>query len=116
MQMLYHRPSDAEAIIGARAAANFVQYDEAVSRSVIENVSRLVHLYHEGRVSAGEIVARPDARENSVDQSDLCGSSGSPASDLGEEINESHLPNKGAFPRHVRPCDQMYLTFGCAEL
>ena len=47
MQMFHHRPGNTQTIIGARASANLVQNNQAVGRTIVENVGRFIHLDHE---------------------------------------------------------------------
>src|SRR5207302_5367342 len=63
-------PREAEAVEGARAAADLVEDDEAARRGVVQYVRRLAHLDHEGGLAARQVVARADAREDAVHQVD----------------------------------------------
>ena len=70
VQMLDHRPGQRQPVIGGRTAADLVQDHEAARAGEIEDAGGLDHLDHEGRPAAGEIVGRPDAREQPVDHAD----------------------------------------------
>ena len=58
LQKFDDRPCDAEAVVGRRAAAHFVEDDEASVRRVAQDVRGLDHLDHEGALPARELVAR----------------------------------------------------------
>src|SRR3954468_13652277 len=78
-------PRDREAVVGGRTAPDFVEDDKRAIRGVVQDVRGLVHLDHEGRVAAGEVVARPDAGKDAIDQSDAAGLGRRPAADLSEQ-------------------------------
>src|SRR5690625_7115188 len=63
-------PCDAEAVVGARAASDFVENNQAAVGGVVENICGFVHFDHESRIAAGEFVAGADAGENPIDESD----------------------------------------------
>ena len=66
MQVFDDRPRDAKPVIGRCPAANLVQNDQRAVGGVVEDVRRLVHLDHEGRVPARQVVAGPDPGEDPV--------------------------------------------------
>ena len=66
-----HAPGDRESIEGRSPAADFIENDETALRRVVHDVRRLVHLHHEGRLAAREIVVRADPGKNAIDQADL---------------------------------------------
>ena len=101
VEVLGHAPGDGEPVEGRGAAADFVEDDETAVGRVVEDGGGLVHLDHEGGLSAREVVARADTGENAVDQSDLGFSRGNEAAGLGEEDKEGDLADVGAFAGHV---------------
>ena len=109
VQVLDHRPGDREAIVGRGAAADLVEDKERARGGVVQDVRRLVHLDHEGRVAAGEVVTRADAREDAVDQSQAACLRRHPAAHLRHQRDQRHLPDVGRFARHVRAGDQHQL-------
>ena len=70
VQMFDDGPCQAQAVECARAAADFIQDDQAARGGVVEDVRRLAHFHHERRLAAGEVVAGADAGEDAVDQID----------------------------------------------
>ena len=61
---------DGQAVVGAGAAPDLVQDDQAARRGVVQDVRRLDHLDHEGALAGGEVVLRADAGEDAVHQPD----------------------------------------------
>ena len=70
VDVLDDRPGDGQTVVGAGAAADFVEDDKAAGSGVIEDVGRLEHLDHEGALAAGDVVLGADAGEDAIDQSD----------------------------------------------
>ncbi len=101
VEIFRDRPRDAQAVEGARAAADFVEDDEAAVGRVVEDVRGLVHLDHEGALAAAEIVAGADARENAVEQSDHRALGRHEAAAMGQQRDDRDLPDVGALARHV---------------
>ena len=51
VDILDNRPRDGDAIVGARAAAEFVKKNQAAFGEVVEDGCGFVHLHHEGGLS-----------------------------------------------------------------
>ena len=81
VEVLDHGPGDGEAVVGAGAAADLVEDDEAAGGGVVEDVGGLVHLDHEGGVAACELVAGADAGEDAVDEAEAAVRAGTHAPD-----------------------------------
>ncbi len=64
-------PRDAETVERGRAAADFVEHDEASRRGEVQDRRRLLHLDHERRVPARDVVRGADAREDAIDERQL---------------------------------------------
>ncbi len=105
VDVLHHRFRDAHAVVGGRAAADFVQNDEAVLRGVAENVGHFLHFHHEGTLAGGNIIAGADAGENPIHRRE----NGAPSRDerphLRHDGEHRHLPHVGGLARHVRSGD-----------
>ena len=71
VQVFRDAPRDGQAVEGRGAAADLVQDDEAALGGVVEDVGGLVHLDHEGRLPAREVVAGADAGEDAVGEANL---------------------------------------------
>ena len=106
VQVLDGRPGDRQAVEGRGAAAYFIEDDEGVLAGLIEDRRGLDHLDHEGRVPAGKIVGRADAREQPVDHADMGGARRHEAAHLGEHRDQRILAQECRFARHVRPGDE----------
>ena len=102
VQMLGDAPGDAQAVVGAGAAPDLVEDNEALRGGVMDDVGRFVHLHQEGGLAAGEVVARADAGEDAVHEAELGCGGGQGAADLRHEDQESGLAEVGGFTGHVR--------------
>src|SRR6266566_2627666 len=70
VEVLEDRLGDADPVVGAGAAADLIEDEEAAGRRVREDVGGLHHLDHEGRQAAGQLVVRADPREDPVAETD----------------------------------------------
>ena len=71
VQVLDHRARDRHAVVGARAAPDLVQNNQAAASALHQQRGRLGHLDHERALAGGDVVLCADAREDPVDQADL---------------------------------------------
>ena len=85
VQVLGDRPGQRHAVVGARAAADLVEDDQAPRRGVVEDVRRLGHLDHERALPAAQLVARPDAGEDAVGEADRRRLRRDEAADVGQQ-------------------------------
>src|SRR2546423_7859454 len=83
VQMLTHRPGDRDTVIRAGASTDLVEQDEAAARCGVQDGARLRHLHHERRLSAHQVVARADSREDAVTDANGRGYGGGGAAHLG---------------------------------
>ena len=60
-----------EPVEGRGAAADLVEDHEAAGRRRVQDVRRLLHLDHERRLAARDVVGRADAREDAIDDRQL---------------------------------------------
>ena len=100
-----HAPGDGKSVEGRRAAADLIEDHETAIARVVHDVRGLVHLHHESRLTAGEIVVRADPGENAIHQSNLGARCRDKTSDLRHQDNQRDLPDVGRLPGHVRPGD-----------
>ena len=70
-EVLGDGPGEAQAVEGRGAAADLVEDDEAARRGGVQDVGGLLHLDHEGRLAARDVVGGADAREDAVDDRQL---------------------------------------------
>ena len=102
VQKFGHAPGDGKTVECRCSAADLVQNYQAPLGGVIDDVRSLVHLDHERRLAAGEIVICPHAGENAVHQTDLRAFRRDKAADLRHQHNQRDLTNVSGFPSHVR--------------
>ena len=69
----------------------------------MQNRARLGHLHHECRLSAREVVARADAREQAIEHPDLGVRCRHEATHVRHQRDQSDLTQDGRLARHVRP-------------
>ena len=96
------RPGDAEAVEGRRAAADLVEHDQAARGRGVQDVGGLLHLDHERRVAARDVVRCADAREDAIDQRDLRLARRHERSGLRHDAEQRGLPQVGRLAAHVR--------------
>ena len=70
VDVLDDAPGERQAVVGAGAAADFVEDDEAAWRGGVEDAGRLGHFDHERALAAGEFVAGADAGEDAIGDAD----------------------------------------------
>ena len=83
------------------APADLVEQDEAARGRVAQDVGRLLHLHHEGRLPAQDLVGGPHPGEDPVRDPDLGFASGHEAAHLGHEHDEGGLAEEGRLAAHV---------------
>ena len=95
------RPGNAHAVVGRGAAADLIQDQEAFGGRIAENVGDLVHLDHEGALTAPQVIRGAHAGKDPVcdTQAGLVG--GDKASDLGHQDDEGDLTHVGGFAGHI---------------
>ncbi len=103
-----HRPGDRQAVVGARAAPDFVQHQQRARGGVVEDVRCLDHLHHKGRLPGVDLVLGADARENAVHQADARLGSRHKAAHLRHQRDQGHLAQEGALARHIGAGDQAH--------
>ena len=100
------RPREREPVERAGAAADLVEDHEAALARVVQDVRRLGHLDHEGRLSRVDLVGAADAGEDRVEHADLGAFRGDERAHVREQRDERDLPDVGALARHVRSGDE----------
>ena len=103
---LDHRPGEREPVIGRGAAPDLVENHEALRGRLREDRRGLDHLDHEGRSPARQIVARPHAAEQSVDQPEGRGACRYEGACLREHDDQSVLAQEGRFTAHIGAGDK----------
>ena len=101
-QVLGDRPREAQPVERRRAAADFVEDDQAARRRAVQDVGRLLHLDHERRLAARDVVGRADAREDAIDDRQLGAARRHERPGLRHQAEERRLPQVGRLAAHVR--------------
>ena len=99
-------PGEREAVVGAGAAADLVEDDEAARGGGVEDAGGLGHLDHERALAAGELVAGADAGEDAIGDADGGAAGRDEAAHLGHERQQRDLADVGAFAGHVGAGDE----------
>ena len=100
--MLHHRPGNAQPVVGACAAPDFIQDQQRVGGGVAQNICNLIHLHHKRTLPAGKIIRRSHTCENAVHDTDLRGYRRHIAAKLRHQNDQRRLAHIGGFSRHVR--------------
>ena len=66
MQIFHYRPGNRNAIIGAGAAPDFIEHQQAARGSMMQDVGGLDHLYHKSRLPGMNLILRADAGKNAI--------------------------------------------------
>ena len=114
-EVLGHGPGDAEAIEGRRAPADLVEHDEAARRRGVEDARGLLHLHHERRLPARDVVGRADAGVDAVDDRQLGLPRRHEGAGLGHQAEQGRLSQVRALAAHVRPGDDEQLLRRAVE-
>ena len=109
-QMRRACPRQRQSVIGRRAAADFVHQHQTVLCCIVENVRRLAHFHHEGRLTARKIVAGTDAREDAVDRTDRGCIGRHETADMCEQYDQCVLSHVRRLTAHVRAGDDEHPT------
>src|SRR6266571_3128250 len=107
--MLDDGPGDGKAVERGRAAADFVEKDQARGSGVIEDGRDFAHLDEKRGAPTREIVAGADAREDAVGDGQLGLASGNEGAHLSHEDDERGLAEIGGFAAHVGAGNQKKL-------
>ena len=72
IKMFGNAPGDLQAIKSRCTTANFIKDYEAAITGIVHDEGSLIHLHHESRLAAGDVITGSNARENAIDDADLC--------------------------------------------
>src|SRR6266496_4273677 len=106
VEALRDRPGDRHAVVGRRAAPDLVEQHQAAGARGVKNGARFAHFDHEGGLPAHEVVGRPDAREQPIDDANPRAPAGDERTDLRQHDAQPHLPEHGGFACHVGAGEQ----------
>ena len=96
-------------------APDLVEDDQAARRGVAEDLRRLAHLDHEGRLAARQVVAGADAGEDPIAKADARGARRHEAAHLRLDHRQRHLPHQRRLAGHVGAADDQDLLGGGIE-
>ncbi len=104
MDVLHDCPGDGNTVIRGSAASQLVEQYQATRRKVVQDVCRLVHLYHKGRLAHGNIIAGPHTGEYLIHQPDMGILRRYETADLSQQRNQCRLPQQSGLTRHIGTC------------
>ena len=106
LDVLRHRPGDAQPVIGAGPAPDLVQQDKAPAGRTVEDLRGLGHFDHERALAAREVVEGPHAREHAVHETDAGLPRRHETAHLRQQHDQRDLPEIRALSGHVRARDE----------
>src|ERR1700730_13495308 len=106
VEIFEDRLRDAHAVVGAGAATDLVENEQAARRGVSEDVRRLHHFNHEGRQPAGQLIVSADPGEDPIAKADDGPLGGHEATRLRQQDDDAGLPQVGRLAGHVRSAEQ----------
>lgn len=98
-------PGERQPVERARAAPDLVHQHEARACRIVQDPGRFGHFDHERRVSARQVVGRPDAREYAIHRADDRGLGRHEAADMRQDDDERRLAHVSRLAAHVRAGD-----------
>ncbi len=111
MEVLSDSPGDAQSIKSTRSSAYFIQQDQAFLRGVIQDPGRLEHFHHERGLTDAQKIHGPDSGEDTVDHAYRSFLRRHERAHLGQDADQSDLPQVGGLSPHIRPCHDQNLIF-----
>ena len=66
VQVFDNCPRNSQAIVGARAPADFIQDNEAMPRGMVQDGSGFLHLHHERAFAGRNVIFSANARKNAI--------------------------------------------------
>ncbi len=116
VQVFGEAPGDADAVVGAGAAPDFVEQDERAVADIVHNQRGFVHFHHKRTFAAADVVAGAHAGEHLVYQADAGAFGGHETAHLGHQRDEGRLAQQGRFAGHIGAGDQDDLYFVVVEV
>lgn len=110
MQVLSNGPGEGDAVVGAGAAADFVEDDERTVGGVVEDAGGFDHFDHESRLAFAQFVAGADASEHAVGEADSCAGGRDERTHLSHDSEERGLADVGRLTGHVGAGDDLDQT------
>src|SRR5437588_5874990 len=108
MQVFDDGTRNGEAIIGTGASTNFIQDNQTMPGSMVDDGGGLFHFHHEGAFPRGDIILGTYARKNAIDQAQASAAGRHKTADLGQERDQGYLAQVGRFASHVRASRSYY--------
>ena len=111
MQIFSHCPGDTDTVERRCPTAYLIKHDQAARGGMVEYIGGLCHLNHESRLATGQVVARPDPGENSIDNPDPCLSCRHQAAHLRHQDQQRDLPHERRLAGHIGSGNDQNLPF-----
>ena len=118
VQMLAHRPGDAQPVQGARSPSDLIEDHQTLRGRVVQDQCSFIHLDEKGALPTSQIIPCTDPSKDTVQNRKFCLFGRNKRTRLRQETNQRGLPKVGAFSRHIRPGqhDQRTLVFSQMEI
>src|SRR6266566_3293820 len=91
VQVFNNRAGYCQSVIGACAASDLVEYDQAAWCCMMQDSGGLYHLYHEGTLARCQIILGSNTCEYAIHQSDIGRFSRNIATNLSHQDNQCNL-------------------------
>ena len=101
VDMLYNSPGNGNTVVGRSTTPQLIKQHKAARRQVIQDIRRLVHLYHKRRFADGDIVAGTHTGKDFIYQADMGTLGRHKTTDLSQQRNQRRLPQQCGFTCHV---------------
>src|SRR5690349_12616077 len=92
MNVFGDRPGDAQSVVRARSASDFIQEDQTVLAGTVENLRTFGHFDHKRALSGRKVIGGAHSCENSVYESEVGLCSRNEAAVLSEQPDKADLP------------------------
>ena len=106
VKMFERRPSDGEAIVGCRAAPDFIEDHQRVFIRLIKDRGGFHHFDHEGRAPTCEVIRGAYAAEKLAHDTNVSVACRDETTHLSKDSDKSILTKKRRLTRHVRTCEE----------
>ena len=103
VQVAGNAAGQGQPVKGGGAPANLVHQHQAVRGGTVQNLRRLGHLQHKGRLRVGQIIGRANAGVDGINRPQAAGAGRHVAAHAGQQHDQRHLAHVSRFTAHVRP-------------
>ena len=110
-QLFNHGPGNGQAVVSGCTPPDFIEDDEAPVRGVVQDIGGFVHLDHEGRLAAAQVVHGPDPGKDPVHDAGLGMVGRDKTADMGHQDDERRLAQHRRFAGHVGAGNDQQFVF-----